>query len=206
MATKVLTSVHNKVMSSLPKSFFTVGDYLAMERVAETKHQFVDGEIFDMAGGSPRHALIPANFIAALKSRMTPNFRVFTSDLRVCVDRTRLITYPDLTVICGKLEYLDGTRDTVLNPKIVAEVLSPSTEDHDRGKKSYLYREVGSLDEYLLISQDVQAVELCRRLPGSRWEIIKYTDPHATIELVSLGIEIPMHEIYAGVDGIEPSN
>jgi Uma2 family endonuclease len=140
-------------MASLTTATLTEEQYLEIERAAETKSEFRDGHMFAMAGASPRHALLGASVLAILRRQLPPGCRAFSADLRIKVLAAGLYTYPDGSVICGPLEYFGGHRDVVVNPLLLVEVLSPSTEAHDRGKKFDWYRTIPSLREYLLIHQ-----------------------------------------------------
>ena len=157
-------------MSSQPRKRLTADEYLALERQAETKSEYVDGGLYAMSGASPRHALITGNIVQALGSRLRekPCF-VFPSDLRLHVSPTGLFTYPDVVVACGELKYRDDRRDTLLNPLVLFEVLSESTEAYDRGRKFEHYRSLASLAEYLLVAQDKPHVEQFVKQPSGRW-------------------------------------
>jgi Uma2 family endonuclease len=190
-------------MASQPTTFVTPEQYLEFERAAETKHQYFLGEIFDMAGGSPVHALLTANISGELRGRLlSGKCRVYSPDLRVSAGR-ELITYPDVAIVCGPLQFADQRRDTVTNPIFLAEVLSPSTRAFDRGEKSRLYRTIPSLAEYLLVDQQPVDVEHWRRLPNGNWELATIRDRGAVVRLESLGCELPVEEIYRDVESIE---
>src|SRR5256885_1371748 len=127
----------------------TEAEYLEIERAAEFKSEFFDGEMFAIAGGTPNHSLIATNLSREFGNRLT-NIRcvAYNTDLRIKVDSTGLWTYPDLSVICGPLQYAEGTDDTVVNPTALVEVLSKSTEAYDRGRKFENYRQIATLQEY----------------------------------------------------------
>jgi len=127
-------------MATLPDSPLTEEQYLALEREAETKSEFHDGQMYAMSGGSPNHALLSAKIIELLGRQVPAEYRVFSPDLRIKVAPVGLYTYPDFTVICGDLEYDSTNRDVILNPLLIVEVLSPSTENYDHGKKFESYR------------------------------------------------------------------
>ena len=186
-------------MATQPLTQITPEGYLRLDRESDTKHEYIDGQILAMAGGSPRHALVTANVSGTLHIRLRgTGWFVHSPDLRVCVRRERLITYPDVAVVCGTPEFLDDRRDTILNPVVLVEVLSPSTSGFDRGLKGYLYRNVASLREYLLVEPDTTGVEHYRRADGE-W-IRNYTDRGEAIRLDLLGVELPLEEIYYGVE------
>ncbi|HLJ46532.1 MAG TPA: Uma2 family endonuclease [Bryobacteraceae bacterium] len=187
-------------MSSQPVTRVSPEEYLELERAAETKHEWIEGEIVAMAGGSLAHALITGNLCRELGSRLLGRCLVFSPDARVCVDWQRMITYPDVTVLCGSPQYVDEKHDTITNPTLIAEVLSPSTQIFDRGQKSWLYRQLPSLSEYLLVSQEAVNVERYSRLPDGDWKIETVRDIEGVIKLASLGCELPLRLIYHGVD------
>lgn len=187
-------------MATQPLTRVTPDEYLRFEREAETKHEFIDGDIVSMAGGSERHALVSANAITTLGSRLAGSgCRVYTSDLRVCV-RDRLFAYPDVTVVCGPRAFTDERRDTITNPTVLVEVLSPSTRNYDRGEKGFLYRSLRSLREYLIIDPDTITIEHYRRASGDEWLLTPITDAAATMRLESLGCDVPVSDIYRGAD------
>ena len=187
-------------MSSQPVTPVRPEEYLEFERAAETRHEWIEGEIVAMAGGSLRHSLITMNLGAELHPRLLGRCFVFGPDARVCVSWQNLITYPDVTVLCRAPQYVDDRRDTLSNPPFVAEVLSPSTEVWDRGRKSRSYRELPSLREYLLVGQDPVDIEHHSRRPNGDWNIETVRNMDAVIKLESLGCELPVREIYQGVD------
>jgi Uma2 family endonuclease len=192
-------------MSSQPATYVTPEEYLERERLAETKHEYVHGEIVAMAGGTPNHALIQGNVGGSLWNRLRgSSCRVYNSDLRVSVRWGVLFAYPDVTVVCGPLEFADDKKDTITNPTIVVEVLSPSTRNFDRSEKSRLYRMLPSLKEYLLIEQTPVDVEHYRRLPDGNWQISTIRDENAVIRLDSINCDLPVSEIYLGLDPIPP--
>jgi Uma2 family endonuclease len=182
---------------------FTVSEYLRLEREAQERHEFRDGEILAMAGGTVNHSLICVNFAAELRAALKGKpCRVYESNLRVRIPRTPLYTYAEALVICGKLEYdpADESLQTIVNPTLLAEVLSPTTEGYDRGEKFRRYREIESLKEYVLISQDATNVETFFRQPDGTWVLAAAAGLEANIRLASLGVELSLSEIFAGVE------
>ena len=192
-------------MSSAAKTKLTVAEYLAFERSSESKHEFFDGELFAMTGGTPAHSLIASNFIReagnALKDRPCV---VYTSDLRVKVNATGLYTYPDVTIVCGEQKFDDDQRDTLINPTIVVEVLSKSTASYDRGPKSKHFRKIDSLQALILIEQDSPVVEVYRRQSDGKWILSDATELTESIAIEPIGISIPLAEIYRNVTFPEP--
>jgi Uma2 family endonuclease len=178
----------------------TPQEYLIRERQASTKSEFYQGEVFAMGGGSANHSLIAANFVGEVRNALKDKpCTVFNSDLRVQVQATGLYTYPDATIVCGELEFDDDQRDTMINPTVIAEVLSDSTEKYDRGKKSNHYRQITCLKELILIAQDRPHVERFTRQPNGDWLFHEQKEMTADFELKSLGISVAMSELYRGV-------
>ena len=186
-------------MSAVPNTI-TPQFYLDREREADFKSEYYRGEIFAMSGGSPRHSLIAANFAgAAWQSLRDKPCDVYNSDLRVKVSPSGLYTYPDASIICGELEFDDDKKDTVTNPTVLVEVLSESTESYDRGAKSSLYRDLPSLRELLLVDQKAAHVQQFIRQENGGWLLFEKTDLEESVKLDSVDIEIPLSEIYRGV-------
>jgi Uma2 family endonuclease len=185
-------------MSTEALKRYTVEEYLALERVAETKSEFFDGEIFAMAGGSEAHSHIAANLIRRVGNALDGRpCRVYTSDMRVKTP-TGLYTYPDASVMCGKPEFEGDQRDILLNPVVIFEVLSPSTEAYDRGRKFQNYREIPSLMAYVLVSQDRKLMEQFARGAVGTWS---YTAASTgSLEIPALEITLNVEEIYEHVE------
>lgn len=185
---------------STARNRITPQEYLIRERQASIKSEFYQGEIFAMGGGSANHSLIAANFVGEARNSLKGRpCAVFTSDLRVQVQSTGLYTYPDATIVCGELLFDDDHRDTLLNPTVIVEVLSDSTEKYDRGKKSNHYRQIASLKELILIAQDRSHVERFTRQANGDWLFHEQKELTADFELKSLGISIAISELYRGV-------
>jgi Uma2 family endonuclease len=196
-------------MSTAEHRRLTAAEYLALEAAADVRHEFLDGEMFAMSGGSLWHNLVKDNFAHAIRNRLDGRgCRVVTSDQRLKVDATGLYTYPDVLVFCGPPEMEDGVHHTLTNPLLVVEVLSDSTEKYDRGVKFGHYRQVHSLREYVLVAQDRYSVEAFLRQPdvaeragpADQWLLSAASDPAAAIHLGSLEISVPLVEIYTGVE------
>lgn len=183
-------------MATVPKHHPTPEEYLAQERVADFKSEYLNGEIFAMAGTSFRHAQIVSNLI--LEFGRAGGCRAYASDLRVNVPAMTLFTYPDVIVICDKPRFLDEAFDTLLNPTALIEVLSDSTKNYDRGEKFEHYRKIDSLREYLTIAQDKIYIEHWVRQPDSRWILTEYADPAASLEI--LGATHTIAAVYESVE------
>jgi Uma2 family endonuclease len=184
-----------------PSRRLTEAEYLEIERAAEFKSEFFDGEIFAKAGGTPQHSLIATNLGREFGNRLANNRCVaYNNDLRIKVDATGLCTYPDLSVICGPLQFAEGTDDTVVNPTVLVEVLSNSTEAYDRGRKFEHYRQIPTLQEYLLVSQTEPRIEQFIRQSDGRWLLNEAAGMEKKLELPSLKISISLSEIFAKVN------
>ena len=175
-------------------------EYLEIERTAEFKSEFFDGEMFAMPGGTAEHSLIATNLAGELRTRLKHHgCVVFNSDLRIKVEATALFTYPDLSIICGPARFDDDSRDTAVNPTMLVEVLSDSTEAYDRGKKFEHYRQVQTLEEYLLVSQKEPRIEKFTRQPDGRWLFNEAVGLESNMELPSLKVSISLAEVFANV-------
>ncbi len=191
------------IMSTQPKPHFTPAQYLAFERTTDRKHEYHDGEMFAMAGASRAHAQIVTNLVATLAAQLRgKDCSVYSSDLRVKVSRTGLYTYPDVVIVCGEQRFDDEHEDTLLNPTAIIEVLSPSTEGYDRGKKFAHYRTLDSLKEYLLIAQDEPCIEQYVRQPDGNWLLHEAGDVTETVALPSVNCTLKPAEVY---DKVLPS-
>lgn len=186
-------------MVALPHKRWTADDYLAFERASDEKHEFIDGQVYLMAGASENHNLITANVIIALGSQLRGRpCKLYPSDMRVRITRSDDYHYPDISVVCGEAQIEDDEQDTLLNPALIVEVLSPSTEQFDRGKKFENYRLLPSLEEYVLIAQDRAHIEHYVRQDGGTWlySEIKGLDSTSEIRLPSIGCGLSMADVY----------
>ena len=187
-------------MSTQPKAYLTVDDYLARERSSDTKHEYYAGEIYALAGGSEPHNLIAGNVLASLHAQVRRSpCMVYPSDMRIKIPRTTLYTYADVTIVCGQPQFEDDQRDILLNPTVVVEVLSPSTENYDRGKKFQNYRTLPSVHEYLLIAQDSYHIEHYVRQPDNQWLMSEFDALEATLTLPSIECALALADIYEKV-------
>jgi Uma2 family endonuclease len=178
----------------------TQAEYLEIERRAEFKSEFRDGEMFAMSGGSRPHSRIACNLISAIDTQLKGSpCMVFNSDMRVKVQMAGLYTYPDVSVLCGPEEVEDEHDDVLLNPTVIAEVLSDSREAYDRGKKFEMYRRLPSLREYLLVNQHEPLIEQFIRQPGGEWLLRDVSGLEGKLSLPSLGITIALAEVYSKV-------
>lgn len=175
---------------------YTYADYLAFEASSNVKHEFLDGQIYAMAGGTPEHAALASAFTGLLFVQLRPGrCRAHDSDLRVRVPATGLTTYPDITVVCGPRE-LDATDPlAVTNPTLIVEVMSRSTEKYDRGEKFEHYRNLASLRQYVLVSSQDRSVEVWTRETGDRWTSVVSRDG-AVADLAAIGARLDIRELY----------
>jgi Uma2 family endonuclease len=189
-----------------PRPWITPDEYLALDRAAAERSEYIDGEVVAMAGGSREHSLIIGNLVRELGNQLKRRpCEVHPNDLRVRVPSARLYTYPDVVVICGEPVFEeDDQRDILLNPTLLGEVLSPSTEAYDRGKKFEFYRSIPSLRKYLLVSQDEALVEQLTLQPDGRWVFTAASGLESTATLTTIGCALSLAEIYDKVDLVQP--
>lgn len=188
-------------MTANLQTALTIEEYLAFERGSEIKHEYYAGEVFAKAGASFAHNLIVMNTGASLHAQLRGRpCRVLPSDLRVLIEATGLFAYPDITVICGQPRFFGADPpDTLLNPTVIVEVLSPSTEGYDRGKKFRHYRAVRSLQEYLLIAQDARRIERYVRREDGFWLFSEAVGAGETVELPTIACTLALADVYEGV-------
>jgi Uma2 family endonuclease len=184
-------------MSVPAKQRLTVDQYLAFEREADTKNEYFNGEVFVMAGASREHNVITANVVRELSAQLRGRpCETYPSDMKVKVSATGLYTYPDVLVVCGERQFDDDQKDVLLNPTLIVEVLSSTTEAYDRGDKFGHYRKLESLKEYILIAQDRYLVEHYLRQGEHQWLLTEFTDPEDTVHLPSIGCDLALSDIY----------
>jgi Uma2 family endonuclease len=186
-----------------PKPYISYAEYLAAEEKSATKHEWLDGVVYDldaqgMAGGTPDHAGLAAAVTTLLGVQLRGKpCRVFSSDLRIRVLATGLSTYADVAVVCGKLEVDPADANAATNPTLLVEVLSDSTEAYDRGEKFAHYRRLPALREYVLVSQHDRLVEVWRRNDRGRWELGQEAEQGGEAVLASVGCMLAVDEVYA---------
>ena len=177
----------------------TPQEYLALERASEMKHEYVDGEIFAMSGGTRAHSLVGGNVLGELRAALSErDCEVHGSDMRIKIAATGRYVYPDASVVCGDALFEDEEEDTLLNPKVIVEVLSRSTEPYDRGDKFENYQSLASLCEYVLLSQKKVRVEHYSLQPDSAW-ILRVLGAGERLALPSIGCEIAVDRLYLKV-------
>jgi len=187
-------------VATQPISKITEEEYLRLERAADRKHEFVCGEIVAMAGSSVLHSLLAANWIAELGFKLRGSgCHVFTSDAQVRTPISGSILYPDLSVDCRKSQLSQSEYDVLTDPKLIIEILSPSTVNYDRGKKFELYREIPSLAEYILVHADTAHVEQFIRQPDASWVLREYRGLETSVAITSIECSIRLADVYSGV-------
>ena len=191
-------------MTAQPQKIFSQDEYLEMEREADYKSEYFQGEIFAMAGAGLNHNRITENISIDIGSFLKgKSCKSYSSDLRIHIPVNGLYTYPDFLIICGKNEYLDARKDTVLNPTVIVEVLSKSTSAYDRGEKFHFYRSIPSLKEYVLIDSSSIAAEVFRKSDEGVWFLASeaYNISEA-IELGSIDLKLNLNDIYADTEDL----
>ncbi|NJL90180.1 MAG: Uma2 family endonuclease [Coleofasciculaceae cyanobacterium SM2_1_6] len=188
-----------------PPKTYTPAEYLAREVEAETRHEYRNGEIIPMSGGTPAHNEIVSNLIFILKSALKSglqgqNYSIFAADQRLWIPESNTYTYPDVVVVPKPIELQPGRKDTIANPVLIAEVLSNSTKAYDRDEKFAAYRTVSTFQEYLLIDQTQPHVEQYRKQGINQWLFQEYKGRGATIMIESLSVELKLVDLYENIE------
>jgi Uma2 family endonuclease len=182
----------------------TIEEYILQEKESGQRYEYHDGKIFALAGGSVNHGLLCGNIYAELRSQLKAkgsNCKPTTSEIKLNIVKENSFVYPDAMVICGDLKKSNSDQNSVTNPILVVEVLSKSTSDYDRGDKFYIYRQIPSLQEYVLIEQARPQVEIFYKKPGTDlWRISRFEGLESKIQLQSVEIEISMSELYFDIE------
>jgi Uma2 family endonuclease len=187
-------------MAAQPRHIWTEAEYLEFERNSDTKHEYFAGSVYAMSGAREPHNAINQSAANALYTQLKKRVcKVYTNDMRVKVNQAGLYTYPDTIVMCGKPQLEDDKFDTLLNPILLIEVLSPSTENYDRGEKFRLYRQIDTLQEYVLIAQDTPRIERYLRQSSNEWLLTEVTGLDATLELPSIQCTLALVDVYEKV-------
>ena len=185
-------------MASLPQfpTKMSEDEYLAFERNSDLKHEYIDGEVFAMAGASRYHNLMSVNVITTLRNQTKgSDCSVYPADMRVKILPLSEYTYPDISLICGEAEFAEGVFDSLVNPLVIIEVLSPSTEGYDRGKKFQKYRHMPSLQEYILIAHDSPRIERYYLNNAGNWELTDIMGLDNTLKLASVPYELALSDV-----------
>lgn len=184
-----------------PKPYLSPNEYLATERRSVTRSEYLDGEVFAMAGASRWHNLLVTNLTRELSQQLKARpCEVYSTDGRVYIPATGLYTYPDVVVVCGEPRFQDGEMDTLLNPILIVEVLSPNTEAYDRGEKFEHYQTIESLAEYVLVAQDRPRIDQYVRQDGGHWLLTAASSLEASLALPSIQCQLSLAEVYDKVD------
>lgn len=187
-------------MSALPKPIYNADEYLALEESAEYRNQFYDGEIFAMAGASRKHNIAAGNIYANLHFQLRNRpCEIYQNDMRVKVSEN-FYTYPDIVIVCGEPQIERKHGENLLNPIVLIEVLSPSTEKFDRGEKARFYRLMPSLKEYVLVSQDKSYIEHFVRQENGGWLLTEVAEMTEVLPLPTISCELNLSDIYARID------
>jgi Uma2 family endonuclease len=193
-------------MTAQPQQFISEEEYLVFERASTTKHEYFQGRIYAMTGAKAAHNLIAGNILAALHRQLRQKpCQVYPSDMRVKVQQTGLNTYPDVVVVCGQPQFTDTVTDTLLNPIVIIEILSPSTERYDRGMKFQHYRTIDTLQEYILVAQDHVHLECFSRQEGGLWMFQEAVSKEDVLSIQSINCELLLEDVYEKVS-IEQEN
>lgn len=189
------------IIQAEDKKIYTSEEYLEFEVNSEERHEYINGEIVLMTGGTPNHNQIALNLSGALNFALKRQpYRVFVTDQRLWIPRKRIYTYPDVMVVQGELQLQEGRRDTITNPLMIAEVLSKSTRSHDKDEKFVAYRTISSFQEYLLIDQYAMRIEQYFKTEQKRWIFSEYDDANEIVSLNSLPFQITLADIYDKVE------
>ena len=197
-----MVSILKEIQAVRKPKVYTFEEYLRREEKSIEKHEFYNGKIFKMPGGTDTHSEISTNMAAALKiavRSLTTKFRIYNSDLKIRIDSLDSGVYPDALVICKEPEYWQDRRDVIVNPLVVVEVLSPSTQAYDRAGKFELYKQLPSFQEYVLIDVNKYAVETRFQEEPNLWRIRHETNIDNSITLHALGVSISMADIYEDI-------
>lgn len=187
----------NEAAIDYGKQKYSIEEYLEMENAATEKHEYYQGEIFAMSGAKLQHNIVSANIFGNLYLKLNGKpCRPFNSDIRIHIEKNTLFTYPDISVICGEPVTRNNDEINVLNPTVIFEVLSPSTKNYDRGEKFRLYRDIPTLQEYLLVEPEAINIEHYFINSHSNWELKEYKNIGEAIIMNSISVTLGMEEIY----------
>jgi len=190
------------------KMKFTIEEYLAREEQSDIKHEYYQGEVFAMSGASMPHNIIHSNLFGSIANFLKgKSCRPFGSDLRVHIPTNTLFTYPDITIVCDKIETRNNDQYNLLNPAVIIEILSRTTRDYDRGTKFNLYRAIPSLKEYILVDSEAIKIEAFYINPNKHWELQEYRQQEALLHIQTIGYSLPLADIYEDtglIEGNEP--
>lgn len=186
---------------ALKYNFLSPEAYLAAERKAVEKSELHEGLLIKMTGASVKHNQVVRNLIVTIGSYLKgKSSEVFPGNLRVHIPKNNSFTYPDLTIVCGQHELLDNQFDNLLNPSVIIEVLGPSTEHYDRGSKFFIYQQIPSLKEYILVNSSLSMVQVISKKEDGLWKFDTITDPASSFFIQTISLEITLADVYDKVD------
>lgn len=193
--------MENEVNEPVPKfNYVSAEDYLVMERASQHKHEYYQGEVFAMSGASLNHNHVFTNLFGFLSSKLKgKGCKPYGSDLRIHIPMNTLYTYPDISIVCGNPETTDNVFDTITNPCVIIEILSPSTKSYDRGDKFNLYRQITTLQEYILIDPETVSVEHFVKTDIHEWKLTELTNITDEFTIQTVGIRITLEELYLDI-------
>ncbi len=192
-------------MSTVAAAKYSVAEYLSREAASTVRHEYYRGEIFAMAGNTTQHNEIQVNLIHQLRLALKGSpCRPYGTDQRIRIEAVNLFTYPDVVVICGEFEFAADDPMAVTNPRVIFEILSPSTEAYDRGEKFELYQHLPSLQEYILVAQNRARVDRFTREPDGQWRLKSFAGLEDALEIESLKCRIPLALVYENVKFAQP--
>ncbi|MGY6529620.1 MAG: Uma2 family endonuclease [Cyanobacterium sp.] len=192
------------MVAQLTKQQYTIEEYLELESQAEVRHEYIDGEILEMAGGTTNHNLVTGNIYIALRLALKgKNYPVFIENVRLWIAQHKMFTYPDVMVIAQNPEYHGENKTTVTNPIIIIEILSNSTRDYDLGRKFEYYRSLHSLQEYILVDPEKPLVMSYHRNSDQQWSLNILENINNTLTLNSISIKVNLKDIYEGIEKID---
>lgn len=186
---------------AVEKKTYTPEEYLESEILSEERHEYVNGEIKLITGGTPNHNDLASNLLIILKLALKKRpYKTFITDQRLLIPDRNIYTYPDIMVLEQRIELQEGRTDTVINPCLIAEVLSKSTQDYDRGEKFISYRTMEAFQEYLLIDQYKIYVEHYVKTAANQWLLSEYTDPEVILTLSSVDVQVKIADLYENIE------
>ncbi|SDC82630.1 Uma2 family endonuclease [Niabella drilacis] len=194
-----MDNIVNEPAPAYQKAFYSIAEYLEMEKASPEKHGYYRGEIFAMAGAGKRHNIIFKNMMGQLYMRLRGQpCQPYGSDMRIHIPENTLFTYPDISIICNDLISSPEDKDTIIQPTVLIEILSRATRNYDRGGKFKLYRDIPALKEYILIDSESINIEVFWLNASGHWELEEYKMPGETMRINAVDTGIAIHEIYEG--------
>jgi Uma2 family endonuclease len=195
-----MDEIVNEPAVAYHKRYYTVEEYLEMEKPSTIKHEYFQGEIFAMSGASEKHNWMFTNIFLAVGGKLKgKSCYIFGSDMRMTIPQNTLFTYPDISIYCNKYLHSEFDEDTAISPTVIIEILSPSTKNYDRGKKFNLYKDIPSLKEYIMIDSESVSVEAFYINENKNWELKEHKEITDVLSFVSMGFDVALSDIYEHV-------